>query len=45
MAYKYFCEKCNYGSDFASHWNRHLNTPLHKTGKIANNTTDTSCEL
>ena len=45
MAYKYFCEKCNYGSDFVSHWNRHLNTSLHKTGKRANNTTDTSCEL
>lgn len=31
--YKYICEKCNYKGNIPSHWEKHINTELHKTGK------------
>lgn len=31
--YKFFCEKCNYGTNVSTSYNKHMNTELHKTGK------------
>ena len=31
--FKYYCEKCNFGCDIKSRWERHINTELHITGK------------
>ena len=32
--FKYFCEKCNYGTDIRYSLIQHNNTTLHKTGII-----------
>lgn len=29
----FVCEKCNFSSRFKSHWDKHIETDLHKTGK------------
>jgi hypothetical protein len=31
--YKYTCIKCNFRTQYESHWNLHINTELHKTGR------------
>jgi hypothetical protein len=31
--YKHFCDKCNYGTNHLCHYNKHLETSTHKTGK------------
>ncbi len=31
--YKYYCKKCKYKTNYATQWNVHINTTLHKTGK------------
>ena len=31
--FKYFCDKCNYGTNISTSYNKHINTELHKTGK------------
>ena len=30
---KFYCEKCNYGCNIISRWEKHINTVLHITGK------------
>ena len=30
---KFYCEKCNYGCNIISRWDKHINTVLHITGK------------
>ena len=31
--FKYYCEKCNFGCNVNSRWERHVNTELHIIGK------------